>query len=121
VEFADLPLGEGKVLRVAVAQVTLPEKGTLFPAGVTPDIAIALAPEVQEEIFRRSVERGVSQFVFDSERPRLNEAALVANTNPEIEGYQQSVRERGKAPFRDTVLQRAVDLVSAISFYRDQK
>ena len=69
--------------------------------------------EVLAEIFAASRKQGVSQFVFDSARPRMNEAALVTNTNPEIE----STKDREAPPLRDTVLQRAMDLVTAISFY----
>lgn len=117
VEFSEVPLGAGKILRVAVSQVLLPDKAPLFPGGVKPDIAISLPPGALEEILAASREKGVSQFVFDSERPRMNEAALVANTNPEIE----STRDRPAPPLRDTVLQRAMDLVTAIHFYKQQK
>ena len=58
----------------------------------------------------------MSQFVFDTERPRMNEAALVANTNPEISAAPEA--DEATEPLRDTVLQRAVDLVTAISFYK---
>ncbi len=114
VEFADVSLGDGKILRVAVAQVVLPEVDAIFPGGVQPDIAASLSPRVQAEIFALSREKGVSQFVFENERPHLNEAALVANTNPELDPAlaDQTVQENW-----DSVLQRAVDLVTAISFY----
>jgi hypothetical protein len=46
----------------------------------------------------------------------MNEEALVANTNPEISSTAES--EDDSEPLRDTVLQRAVDLVTAISFYK---
>jgi C-terminal processing protease CtpA/Prc len=115
VEFADVLLGDGKVLRVAVAQVALTDGKPLFPGGVSPDIAAALPPGTQARIFSLSKEKGVSQFVFETERPRFNEAALVANTNPEID--PANFRQSGRDVLWDTVLQRAVDLVTAISFY----
>ncbi|MFZ4683339.1 MAG: hypothetical protein ACOYMS_12610, partial [Terrimicrobiaceae bacterium] len=122
VEFAESPLGGDAVLRVAIAQVILPESGPIFPGGVKPDVAISLPRDVQEEIFRQSKEKGVSQFVFETERKRMSEASLVANMNPEIDSAQAAQRERGRAPqLRDTVLQRAVDLVTAINFYRTKK
>ncbi len=66
--------------------------------------------------------KGVSQFVYDVERKRLNEAALIANTNPEIDSVQSIQRERGRNnPLRDGVLQRAVDLVTAINFYKSKQ
>ena len=117
VEFSEVPLGGGKILRVAVSQVVLPENSTIFPGGVKPDIAISLPPGVLAEVYAATKDKGVSQFVFDSERARMNEAALVASTNPEIE----SGRDRQRPPLRDTVLQRAMDLVTAVNFYKRQK
>jgi hypothetical protein len=118
VEFSDLALGDGTVLRVAVAQVVLPSAAPIFPDGVKPDITAALDPQVQDQIFALSRDRGVSQFVFDTERPHLNEAALVANTNPEIEPGAN--RPGGHDALKDTVLQRAVDLITAITFYNER-
>lgn len=117
VEFSEIPLGGGKILRVAVSQAVLPENATIFPGGVKPDIAISLPPGALADIYAATKDKGVSQFVFDAERPRMNEAALVASTNPEIEGG----KDRLRAPLRDTVLQRAMDLVTAVSFYKRQK
>ena len=122
VEFAEAPIGGNAVLRVAVAQVILPNSGPIFPEGLKPDVSVSLPREVRDQIFRESKEKGVSQFVFDPERRRMNEASLVANLNPEIEAMQVAQRDRGKAPqMRDTVLQRAVDLVTAINFYKGKK
>jgi Peptidase family S41 len=122
VEFAEAPINGNAILRVAVAQVILPNAGAIFPNGVKPDVSIWLSREVRDQIFRESKEHGVSQFVFDPERRRMNEASLVANINPEIETVQAIQRDRGKAPpIRDTVLQRAVDLVTAINFYKAKK
>lgn len=121
-EFYDNELSGNLVLRVAIAQVIVPEAGPIFPDGVKPDVAIALPADVQAQIFRESKEKGVSQFVYDVERKRLNEAALVANTNPEIDSVQSVQRERGRNnPLRDGVLQRAVDLVTAINFYKSKQ
>lgn len=121
VEFSDVPLSNDTVLRIAVAQAVVPEVGPIFPNGVKPDVAISLPREVQEQIFRESKEKGVSQFVFETERLRMNEASLVANTNPEIDMAQAVQKDKGRGPqLRDTVLQRAVDLITAINFYRSK-
>lgn len=121
-EYSDVNLGNDTVLRVAVSQVLLPDSVSIFPDGIKPDVAIAIPREVQEQIFRESKEKGVSQFVFETERRHMNEAALNNNTNPEIDSAQMLQRDRGKAPqVRDTVLQRAVDLVTAIDFYQAKK
>ncbi len=115
VEFSDFPLGSDQILRVAVSRVSVPEAGSLFPGGVKPDISISLPSDVQARLFELSREHGVSEYIFDQERPRMNEAALVANKNPEISETEEEAQE---APPRDTVLQRAMDIVTAISFYK---
>jgi len=116
VEFSEFPIGGGKTIRLAISRVLLPGSGPIFPTGVKPDIEISLPVETQKKIFDLTKEKGVSQFVFDTERPRMNEAALIANTNPEISSTTES--DDDSEPLRDTVLQRAVDLVTAISFYK---
>ena len=116
VEFSEFPIGGGKTIRLAVSRVSLPSSGPVFPTGLKPDIEISLPAETQKKIFELTKEKGVSQFVFDTERPRMNEAALVTNTNPEISSTDES--DDDSEPLRDTVLQRAVDLVTAISFYK---
>jgi len=122
VEFSETPLTGGAMLRLAVAQIILPDSKTIFPDGVKPDVNIVLPHDVQAQIFRESKEKGVSQFVFDTERRHMNEASLVANTNPEIDSAQAAQRDRGRTPQpRDTVLQRAVDLVTAIDFYKSKR
>jgi len=121
VEFQTFPLGSEKVLRVAVAQAILPDGKSIFPDGVKPDVAISLPAGLQEEIFLQSREKGVGHFVFEQERPRMNEAALVANTNPEIDGTPVARAERLKSSLRDTVLQRAMDLITAVSFFNSRE
>ena len=122
VEYEPFLLGNGSVLRVAVARVVLPGRGPLFPGRVKPDVAISVPTSVLDEIFRESGEKGVSQFVFEMERRRMNEAALVANTNPELDSAQSFQRERSrKASLKDAALQRAVDLVTAIQFYKAKR
>ncbi len=118
-EFTEVSLSDKLAIRIAIAQVLVPDSEPIFPGGVKPDVSIALPKEVQEQIFRESKEKGVSQFVFENERRRMNEAALLSGLNPEIDSAQSMQRERGRtAPLRDTVLQRAVDLVTAINFYQ---
>jgi hypothetical protein len=116
VEFSEFAIGGGKTIHLAVSRISLPTIGPIFPDGVKPDIEISLPAETQKKIFDLTKEKGVSQFVFDVERPRMNEAALVANTNPEISATSEAADNT--ETLRDTVLQRAVDLVTAISFYK---
>jgi C-terminal processing protease CtpA/Prc len=115
VEFEEFLVGAGRSVRVAVAQALVPKSGALFPKGVAPDIAVRLDRETRDKIFDQTTKDGATQFAFDVEPPRMNEAALVANTNPEI---TEDSREKASPALRDTVLQRAVDLVTAIAFYK---
>ncbi len=121
VEFSDIPLSGGKILRVAVAEVVMPGNVSIFPKGIQPDIAVEMPREVKEQVMQLSLEKGVSQFVFETERLHMNEAALVAKTNPEIDALEaaQKARLNGgvHAPLRDTVLQHALDLITSIEIY----
>jgi Peptidase family S41 len=120
VEFAELPLATGKLLRVAVAEVALPENVRVFPGGVKPDLVVPVPQETTEALLKQELEKGVSEFVFEVERARLNEAALVAGTNPDldaIQAAQNSKREKAKTQLHDAVLQRAVDFITTISIY----
>jgi len=119
-EFAEFPLANGKVLRIAVAEVALPEGTPVFPGGVKPDLSVETSPETTAAVLKQELEKGVAESVFDSERPRLNEAALVAGTNPELDAVQaaqKSKAEKTPASPRDVVLQRAVDFITTITIY----
>ena len=120
VEYADLPLPSGKILRVAVSEVILPETRALFPAGIAPDLPVEMAEKDKRAIFQESLTKGMSAFVFEAERPHLNEAALLAGTNPELEAAQATPRGRAatiETP-HDPVVQRAVDLVTSLAIYQ---
>jgi C-terminal processing protease CtpA/Prc len=119
-EFTEFPLSNGRALRVAVAEVALPNSVPVFPGGVKPDLPVEVPEETTETLLRLELDKGVSQFVFESERLRLNEAALVAGTNPELDAAQLAQKnkaEKALPPMRDVVLQRAVDFVTTISIY----
>jgi carboxyl-terminal processing protease len=122
VEYSDLPLNNGRMLRVAVAEALLPEGRPLFPGGVKPDIAVEMPVADKRLIFEQSLEKGMSWFVFESERPHLNEAALLAGRNPEIEATEAARRNRNtdKSQPRDPVVQRAVDIVTSLSIYQQR-
>jgi hypothetical protein len=119
-EYAEFPLSNGRALRVAVAEVSLPDSAPVFPGGVKPDLAVDVPEEATEKLLKLELEKGVSEFVFESERPHLNEAALVAGTNPDIDAAQLAQKNRAEhtpPPLRDVVLQRAVDFITTISIY----
>ncbi|MEO7167687.1 MAG: S41 family peptidase [Spartobacteria bacterium] len=121
VDYTDLPLPSGKILRVAVAEAILPERQPRFPEGIPPDLPVALPRKEKREIFSQSLTKGMEPFVFENDRPHLNEAALLAGTNPEIEAAQAAQQRRAqgddKPALHDVALQRAVDLVTSIGVY----
>lgn len=119
-EFAELPLPSGPVLRVAVAEASLPEGGPIFPGGVVPDLPIVVPAETTAAVLAQSAAGGISPLVYETERPRMNEAALMAGTNPELDALQIQQQMRGekpKSPLRDAVLQRAMDFLTTVSIY----
>jgi len=116
VEYSDFPLTSGKVLRVAVAEVIGPNGLSLFPDGVKPDLPVELSLAQKHQIFSQSAQRGLTNFVFEAERPHFNEAALIAGTNPEIEIRQQ--RRGPEESVHDSVLQRAVDVITSLAIFQ---
>lgn len=121
VEYSDLPLPSGKILRVAAAEAVLPENRSIFPDGVKPDLPVEMSPADKRQIFQASAEKGMGPFIYDAERPHLNEAALIAGTNPELDAAEAAQQRRGRGPDRiprDSVLQRAIDLVTSLAIYQ---
>ncbi len=122
VEYSDLSLPSGKILRVAVAEAALAEDQKLFPDGVKPDLPVEMSMMDKRQIFQLSAEKGMGPFVSETERPHMNEAALIAGTNPEVDAAEaaQRRRERGadKPTVHDLVLQRALDLVTSLEIYQ---
>ena len=121
IEYAEETLHSGKVLRVAVAEAVLSDQRPRFPNGIEPDLSIAFPAEQKREVFQQSLTNGMAQFIFETDRPHLNEAALLAGTNPELEATaQRRARPGDKPPLHDPVVQRAVDLVTSIGVYEKQ-
>lgn len=121
VEYSELPLPSGRTLRIAVAEVALPENVRVFPGGVVPDVNVEVPAEETEQVLKAALEGGVAPLVAENERPRLNEAALVAGTNPELDAArarQQPQQGKPNIPaLRDVTLQRALDAITTITLF----
>jgi len=121
-EYSDLALPGGKILRVAVAEMVSPEGHSLFPDGVKPDLPVEMSVADKLQIFQLSGEKGIGPFVYQAGRPHMNEAALLAGTNPELEAVEAAQQRRGRAPEKppahDPVLQRALDVVTSLEIYQ---
>jgi len=120
VEYSELPLPSGTILRVASAEAVGPNGQSLFPGGVIPDLPVEMPVAEKRQIFRLSTEKGMARFVYETERPHLNEAALIAGTNPELDVAEAQRRNRGREqqPARDPVVQRALDLITSLEIYQ---
>jgi hypothetical protein len=112
VEFEFVPLGQGAILKLAVAEVRLEGDGRIYPSGLGPDLEVLQDAGERKAALDGALAHGVAPFVFEQERAQLNEASLVAGTNPEIDAAAP------EEIFLDRPLQRAVDLATAISLFR---
>jgi hypothetical protein len=121
-EYSDLALPSGKSLRLAVAEMVSPDGRSLFPEGVKPDLPVEMSLSEKRQIFQSSSEKGMSPFIYETGRPHMSEAALLAGTNPELEAAEAAQQRRGRAPEKppphDPVLQRALDVVTSLEVYQ---
>jgi hypothetical protein len=86
---------------------------------VKPDLPVEMSIADKRQIFRLTGEKGMTPFVYETERPHLNEAALIAGTNPELDIPDAQRRNRGqKQPARDSIVQRALDVVTSLEIYQ---
>jgi hypothetical protein len=117
-------LPSGKILRLAVAEMISPEGRSLFTDGVKPDLLIDMSLADKREIFQLSSEKGMGLFVYEAGRPHMNEAALLAGTNPEVEAAEAAQQRRGRVPEKqsphDPVLQRALDVITSLEVYQSR-
>ena len=121
-EYSDFSLSGGKVLRIAVAELVSPESQPLFPEGLKPDLPVEMPMAAKRQVFQVSSEKGMAPFVYETGRPHMNEAALLAGTNPEVEAAEAAQQRRGRAPEKppthDPVLQRALDVITSLEVYQ---
>ncbi|HEX4653853.1 MAG TPA: S41 family peptidase [Candidatus Udaeobacter sp.] len=123
-EYSDSPLPNGTILRLAVAEMISPEGHSLFPEGVKPDLPVDMPVTDKRQIFQLSSDKGMAPFVYEAGRPHMNEAALLAGTNPDVEAAEAAQQRRGrsaeKQPPHDTVLQRALDVITSLEVYQSR-
>jgi hypothetical protein len=117
VEFAQYDIGGNLVLTVAVKEVVVPGAPPIFPNGLTPDIRVTFPKQQQDSVLLDSDQNGISNYIFDEERPHTNEAALVAGKNPDLDAYEAD-HPNGKPKvqrLKDLTLQRAIDFLTAVT------
>lgn len=123
-EFKDIPLEKGMVLHVAAARAET-AKGALS-GGLKPDISEGRGASGKEEIMREITAHGVARVVTERGRAHLNEAALVAGRDPDIDTLEADQKASHQPPggavhVIDKQLQRALDLVTSISVFQAKK
>jgi hypothetical protein len=117
-EFAEKTLPSGILLRVASGEMWVSELGKDEGKGLKPDMELPASPSQTRTVLALAAERSLSELLNEPERPRLNEAALVAGTNPEWAPATSPQRTSRIRPFIcDTVLQRAVDFCATVGIY----
>ncbi len=121
VEYQDAPLGEDRILRYAIAEVVLEDDSSIFRVGIKPDLLTPTPVKTKGDCFR-AVDGGMrlADLLVQKERPRMNEAALVAGTDPEIDYYlllsQNKPTPWDRPPLQDRALQQAIDLLGTTRF-----
>ncbi len=122
-DFSTILTNDRVNLEVAVGRVVLPGLPQAFlENGVQPDLVVPTRPDDEREILRRSGKEGITPFIFEIERPHMNEASLVAGRNPELDNYQDQKTHKTEsepAPLIDRTLQRALDAATALLVLQD--
>ena len=112
-------------LRFARAELLLADGSSIFKKGLKPEFPMTLEAETKQSIFKDTLGGSIKPHVFDKARLRYNEAALVARKHPELDAYiRRSAGESisgDEMPERDTVIQRAVDMLESSQFLRASK
>ncbi|MEM9479338.1 MAG: S41 family peptidase [Verrucomicrobiota bacterium] len=112
-EYSIVPLSDDVQLRFASSSLYLADGTRLFRRPVTPEIHVSVFPAIKRGVFAQSREIGLKPFIEDIERSFLNEAALVAGTNPELALKIQNKSSEAESievqPLQDRCLQLALD------------
>jgi len=123
VDYENVTLSEGKILRYAVAEVVLADGASLFRKGIEPDLSARTPPMDKRLILKASESRPITDFILDRARPRMNEAALVDGSNPELPYLiAKSARRKtefDEVPRQDPVIRMAVDFLTAEEFMNE--
>jgi hypothetical protein len=125
VRYETVPVDAEWSLRFARAEVLLTDDSSVFKKGLQPDFAISMPTTIKRQVYHSTDSKDVKSSITDKPRPRWNEAALVANTNPELDSYlkrsvNKALPEDAPRP-TDTVLQRAVDLITTRTLFQSAK
>jgi hypothetical protein len=118
VKYKTEPLGN-LMVSVADSEVRIAGLPAIFPEGLIPDIAVNVPEESENQILTQTDAGALEPYITDEEHPRLNEAALVNGTNPELDAYEeQESGKTEKVQVKDECLQHAIDFLITLSLYK---
>ena len=124
-DYESIPLQDGRFLRLPVRDAVFPQEPRLFPEGLRPDLEIKVSNEATDAALSLAAQEGRIASVLDEvEFPHLNEAALVADKNPEAEAWidRQLKRRRPPiAPTKDQALLQVLDFLTAREVLRGER
>lgn len=125
VRYETIPVDAHWMLRFARSEVLLADDSSIFQKGLRPDFPVELDPELKLKLFDPDGKTSPEATIRDLPRPRFNEAALVAGTNPELDAYirrsaGETLPEDEPRP-QDKVLQRAVDFLLTTDHLQNAK
>jgi hypothetical protein len=107
------------MVSVAQSEVQIPGLPLIFPNGLAPDIVVNVSEETENQILGQTDSGALEPYITDEERPRLNEAALVNGTNPELDASEeQQSAKNPKVQVKDECLQHAIDFLITLSLYK---
>ena len=120
-EYRDYPLA-GATLRVAVARVILPDGKEPGEEGLKPDIDVAQGAAPKERLMQSVTAKGVESVIQEHDLPHLNEAALVAESDPEVDELEaEAAGKRPQEGLIDRQLEQALDLVTSIGVFEGKE
>lgn len=116
-DFEMIPIGNECFLRLSVREALVGSAPQLVPDGLHPDIICNSTPAETDAVLLKEAQEGrVANLLKQTERPRLNEASLLANKNPETEAWIQTQLNRNRPkpepPLKDAALTMAMDFLT---------
>jgi C-terminal processing protease CtpA/Prc len=120
--FSDFPLDATRTLRLATGRVEFSAEVTAFPRGLTPDVKVDLSEAVERDVLLVNPPKKsfTEMFAPRAVTGRLTEAELVKQHRGEATTLLQTSGAQREKPeeIKDTVLQRAVDLLRGVAALR---
>ncbi len=118
-EYQTSSIGNNLLLTIAINQIQVPDLPAIFPIGIQPDIPVALPLDQERSVLAETDTQSSEPSITDEPRQHLNEAALVAGTNPELDAYEAQLSGQVQpAKPKDAMLQRAVDFLITVNLYK---